>query len=63
MAAKNWLKQANTPKPGAELESGKSLRWQGARYKHGEVGTTPQSKIQNTTFIFPATGGRGVKKP
>jgi len=57
------VKNANKRVPGQEVETHKTLVWQGARYKHGEVGTRPQKKIMNTTYIFPAAGGRGVKAP
>ena len=38
---------------------GTPLTWQASCAK----ATTPQKKIQNTTFIFPAGGTRSVKAP
>lgn len=64
MASKNWLKQANTPRPGADIENEKTLRWQAPITKYpGAKATTRQRMIQNTTFIFPAGGTRAVKRP
>ena len=49
---------------GTEVETHKTLKWQSALgCRDGEYNATRQRKIQNTTYIYPAAGGRGVKAP
>ena len=49
---------------GTEVETHKSLRWQAAHSSKPTANfQVPQRKIQNTTYIYPAAGGRGVKAP